>query len=158
MYWKGNFFVPWKTGYNTIYTREKDYTMRQSLILFLTAVIWGVAFVAQSAGMEHLGPFTYNGVRSVLGGLVLIPCIVLLNRIQGRNGSEERDTDGRLQQNPAVDGTVHSKLSSCSTCRLAGRMAIHAVKVEDFHSNIKAHAGSFPGVCFLTIYKNFFLI
>jgi len=135
MYWKGNFFVPWKTGYNTIYTREKDYTMRQSLILFLTAVIWGVAFVAQSAGMEHLGPFTYNGVRSVLGGLVLIPCIVLLNRIQGRNGSEERDTDGRLQQNPAVDGTVHSKLSSCSTCRLAGRMDIHAVKVRDFHSN-----------------------
>ena len=111
------------------------YTMRQSLILFLTAVIWGVAFVAQSAGMEHLGPFTYNGVRSVLGGLVLIPCIVLLNRIQGRNGSEERDTDGRLQQNPAVDGTVHSKLSSCSTCRRAGRMAIHAVKVRDFHSN-----------------------
>ncbi len=111
------------------------YTMRQSLILFLTAVIWGVAFVAQSAGMEHLGPFTYNGVRSVLGGLVLIPCIVLLNRIQGRNGSEERDTDGRLQQNPAVDGTVHSKLSSCSTCRLAGRMDIHAVKVRDFHSN-----------------------
>ncbi len=109
--------------------------MRQSLILFLTAVIWGVAFVAQSAGMEHLGPFTYNGVRSVLGGLVLIPCIVLLNRIQGRNGSEERDTDGRLQQNPAVDGTVHSKLSSCSTCRLAGRMDIHAVKVRDFHSN-----------------------
>ena len=109
--------------------------MRQSLILFLTAVIWGVAFVAQSAGMEHLGPFTYNGVRSVLGGLVLIPCIVLLNRIQGRNGSEERDTDGRLQQNPAVDGTVHRKLSSCSTCRLAGRMDIHAVKVRDFHSN-----------------------
>ncbi len=110
--------------------------MRQSLILFLTAVICGVAFVAQSAGMEHLGPFTYNGVRSVLGGLVLIPCIVLLNRIQGRNGSEERDTDGRLQQNPAVDGTVHSKLSSCSTCRLAGRMAIHAVKVRDFHSKL----------------------
>ncbi len=29
----------------------------------------------------------------------------------------------------------HSKLTSCSACRLAGRMAIHAVKVEDFHSN-----------------------
>ena len=45
------------------------YTVRQSLLLFLTAVIWGVAFVAQSAGMEHLGPFTYNSVRSLLGGL-----------------------------------------------------------------------------------------
>ena len=58
------------------------HTIRQSLLLFLTAVIWGVAFVAQSAGMEYLGPFTYNGIRSVLGGLVLLPCIAFLNRIQ----------------------------------------------------------------------------
>ena len=65
------------------------YTLRQSLILFLTALIWGVAFVAQSAGMEYLGPFTYNGVRSVLGGLVLIPCIALLNRIQSKEKIQE---------------------------------------------------------------------
>lgn len=72
------------------------YTLRQSFILFLTAVIWGVAFVAQSAGMEYLGPFTYNGVRSVLGGLVLLPCIALLNRLQGKNGKEvpcEQETE-----------------------------------------------------------------
>ena len=31
-------------------------------------------------------------------------------------------------------GDLYSKLTSCATCRLAGRMAIHAVKVEDFHS------------------------
>lgn len=71
------------------------FTIRQSLILFLTAVIWGVAFVAQSAGMEYLGPFTYNGVRSVLGGLVLIPCIALLDRIRGKNGPEKKNTDNR---------------------------------------------------------------
>lgn len=77
------------------------YTLRQSCILFLTAVIWGVAFVAQSAGMEYLGPFTYNGVRSVLGGLVLLPCIALLNRIQGRSGSKEdalQKKDGEIQK------------------------------------------------------------
>lgn len=56
------------------------FTVRQSLLLFLTAVIWGVAFVAQSAGMEYIGPFTYNGVRSVLGGLTLLPCIALLDK------------------------------------------------------------------------------
>ncbi len=61
------------------------FKVRQSLLLFLTAVIWGVAFVAQSAGMEHLGPFTYNGSRSVLGGLVLLPCIAFLDRIQGQS-------------------------------------------------------------------------
>lgn len=59
------------------------FILRQSFLLFLTSVIWGVAFVAQSAGMAYVGPFTYNGVRSVLGGLVLLPCIVLLDRVRG---------------------------------------------------------------------------
>lgn len=57
------------------------YTLRQSMLLLLTAAIWGVAFVAQSIGMDYVGPFTFNTVRSLLGGSVLIPCIVLLKRI-----------------------------------------------------------------------------
>lgn len=57
------------------------YTLRQSMLLLLTAAIWGVAFVAQSVGMDYVGPFTFNTVRSLLGGIVLIPCIVLLKRI-----------------------------------------------------------------------------
>ena len=36
-------------------------------LLLLTAVIWGMAFVAQRLGMEHVGPFTYNAVRFALG-------------------------------------------------------------------------------------------
>ncbi len=79
------------------------YTVRQSLLLFLTAVIWGVAFVAQSAGMEHLGPFTYNSVRSLLGGLVLLPCIALLNRIQGRHVPDRKET-GDLQSRRETAG------------------------------------------------------
>ena len=54
--------------------------IKSSLILLLTATIWGVAFVAQSVGMEYIGPFTFNAIRCVLGGLVLIPVILLLNR------------------------------------------------------------------------------
>ena len=68
------------------------FILRQSLLLFLTAVIWGVAFVAQSAGMDYVGPFTYNGVRCILGGLVLLPCILLLDRLQGGR-KEEQETD-----------------------------------------------------------------
>lgn len=44
-------------------------------ILLLTAIIWGMAFTAQSAGMDYVGPFTLNCARSVLGGLVLLPVI-----------------------------------------------------------------------------------
>jgi drug/metabolite transporter (DMT)-like permease len=46
---------------------------RSRLLLVLTAVIWGFAFPAQRAGMEHLGPLVFNGVRFTLGTLVLLP-------------------------------------------------------------------------------------
>ncbi|MCR4839767.1 MAG: DMT family transporter [Eubacterium sp.] len=44
-------------------------------LLFLAAVIWGAAFVAQSAGMEKVGPFTFSTIRFFLGSLVLIPVL-----------------------------------------------------------------------------------
>lgn len=69
------------------------YTLRQSMLLLLTAAIWGVAFVAQSVGMDYVGPFTFNTVRSLIGGIVLIPCIVLLKRINA--GS--KDTAGAAE-------------------------------------------------------------
>ena len=47
--------------------------LKNALLLFLTASIWGVAFVAQSVGMEYVEPFTFNAVRSLIGGFVLIP-------------------------------------------------------------------------------------
>lgn len=70
------------------------FVLRQSLLLFLAAVIWGVAFVAQKEGMDYVGPLTYNGVRNILGGLVLLPCIVLLDRIRGRQPAEDEGHGG----------------------------------------------------------------
>lgn len=46
---------------------------RSDLLLLLTSIVWGFAFVAQKVGMDHVGPFTFNGVRFALGALVLIP-------------------------------------------------------------------------------------
>ena len=45
--------------------------------LLLASVIWGFAFVAQRAGMEHVGPFTFNGVRFLLGSASLVPLLIL---------------------------------------------------------------------------------
>ena len=56
--------------------------IKNSFLLFLTAFIWGSAFVAQSVGMDHVGPFTFNCVRSFVGGLVLIPCITFLRSLK----------------------------------------------------------------------------
>lgn len=103
MFLKGNSYFVARRNERNGWTMT-GYTLRQSFILFLTAMIWGVAFVAQSAGMEYLGPFTYNGVRSVLGGLVLLPCIALLGRMQGKGAaaSGEGSTD-RKQKSKGVD-------------------------------------------------------
>lgn len=49
--------------------------LRGNLMLLLTALIWGSAFVAQTVGMDHVGPFTFNCVRMFLGALVLLPVI-----------------------------------------------------------------------------------
>ena len=46
------------------------------LLLLLTAFLWGTSFVAQSAGMEHIGPFTFNALRYGVGVLVLLPFII----------------------------------------------------------------------------------
>ena len=59
--------------------------LKNSMLLLLTATIWGVAFVAQSAGMDYVGGFTFNCIRSLIGGLVLIPCIFLLRKWRGQS-------------------------------------------------------------------------
>lgn len=46
-----------------------------NIALFITALIWGLGFVAQRAGMEYIGPFTFNAARSFLGALSLLPVI-----------------------------------------------------------------------------------
>lgn len=58
----------------------KKKQLGNSLLLLLTATIWGSAFVAQSVGMEHVGPFTFTFSRSIIGGIVLLPCILLLGK------------------------------------------------------------------------------
>jgi drug/metabolite transporter (DMT)-like permease len=50
------------------------------LMLWITAAIWGFAFVAQRVGMEYIGPFTFNGIRFLLGSASLLPLILILQR------------------------------------------------------------------------------
>lgn len=60
-----------------------------NFLLALTAFIWGSAFVAQSVGMDYLGPFTFNSIRCLMGGIVLIPELLLFKR-NGRKKSQEQ--------------------------------------------------------------------
>ncbi len=54
--------------------------LRGNILLLITALIWGTAFVAQSEGMNYIEPFTYNALRTLLGGLILIPVICIFRK------------------------------------------------------------------------------
>ncbi len=58
----------------------KNKEVKAVLILLLTAAIWGFAFVAQRVGMQHVGAFTFNGVRFALGSVSLLPVIYFFGR------------------------------------------------------------------------------
>ncbi len=49
-------------------------------MLLIAAMIWGAAFVAQTVGMEYVEPFTFQGVRFLLGAVVLLPVIAFLDK------------------------------------------------------------------------------
>ena len=53
--------------------------LRGNLLMLLTSLIWGSAFVAQSVGMEHIGPFTFNMVRNFVATLFLLVVILFLD-------------------------------------------------------------------------------
>lgn len=69
-------------------TRE----VKSVFILLLTAAIWGFAFVAQRVGMQHVGAFTFNGIRFALGSASLIPVIYFFNK-KSKNENSENPKD-----------------------------------------------------------------
>lgn len=56
--------------------------LRGNLLLTITAMIWGSAFVAQSIGGDSLGAFTFNAARSLIAAVFLIPCIFVIKKIE----------------------------------------------------------------------------
>lgn len=54
--------------------------IKSTVLLFLTAIIWGFAFVAQRVGADYVGTFTFNGIRFLLGSFSLIPVILIFER------------------------------------------------------------------------------
>ena len=83
------------------------FVLRQSALLLLAATIWGVAFVAQSVGMDYVGPFTFLASRSVIGALVLVPYILL------REKKTEKIKNGNM-----ADGKLLIMGGVCCGCLL----------------------------------------
>ena len=67
--------------------QKQQIHLKNSLLLLLAAIIWGIAFVAQSVGMDYVGGFTFNAVRSLIGSAVLVPLILILERKNSDNSA-----------------------------------------------------------------------
>lgn len=102
----------------------KKRQIRNSLMLLLAATIWGTAFVAQSVGMEYVEPFTFTFVRSIIGGIVLIPCIWFLRKLK-----ELENKSGAVDFEAADGAATETDASTVSqTAARAGRPLV--TKVE----------------------------
>lgn len=92
-----------KVRSNTMNSRA----LKSDILLFITALIWGFAFVAQRLGMEYVGPFTFNGIRFALGALVLCPFVLLKGSRKGLPaGPAESAEGGRVLKVGILAGLV----------------------------------------------------
>ncbi|MBQ9420951.1 MAG: DMT family transporter [Lachnospiraceae bacterium] len=114
--------------------------MKGNLMLLLTALIWGTAFVAQSTGMDHVGPFTYNGIRNLIAAIVLIPVIMFFDRMKSEgvltspedpvspSGSDDANAGRRIS---SPTGQASGKGASASAAPRSDAAAINRRSYRD---------------------------
>ena len=86
----------------------KSVTFRADALLLLVALIWGTGFAAQRAGMAHVGPMTFTGLRLAIGALVLLPLFWIRRSRASRSddaGRAEASAGTRLRRG-LLAGTV----------------------------------------------------
>ncbi len=86
--------------------KPSENRLRGNLTLLVTAFIWGAAFVAQSVGMDYVGPFTFNFVRSMIGGLVLIPSLFFLDKMKLTQAPQNRAQVKQLAAGGIICGVL----------------------------------------------------
>ena len=81
-------------------------TIKRSLFCLLAAVVWGISFVSQRSAMEQdMGPFTFNGIRMLLGSLVLIPFIFII-RAKGEYKTFDLTKKKEYNKNTIIGGLL----------------------------------------------------
>lgn len=98
---------------------------KNNFLLVLTALIWGCAFVAQSVGIEYVGPFTMNSVRTILGGLTLLPVIFVLDRMKKKDEDTKMisEEDQKKERKTLLLGGV------CCGCLLAVASSVQQIGI-----------------------------
>ncbi|QIB70339.1 DMT family transporter [Aminipila butyrica] len=85
--------------------------IRANILLLLTALIWGSAFVAQIKGMDNLGPFSFACVRNLVGAVFLIPVIFMLDKLEEKNRpqvplAEKTEEEKKAERKVLITGGI----------------------------------------------------
>ena len=86
---------------------------KNTFLLLLTAFIWGIAFVAQSVGMDYVGPLTFNASRFIIGAIFLIPCIAFLDKLK------EKENQAACKNIPAAPQNKKVLITGGICCGIA---------------------------------------
>lgn len=107
-------FISWHVeparGVQEFMQEENSYF--HSFLLFVAAVIWGCAFVAQSVGMDYVGPLTFLTARSVLSVVALTPAVIHIER---KRRQLQTPTERLLTKDALIKGGL-----ICGLCMFAG--------------------------------------
>lgn len=100
--------------------------LKGNLMLLICALIWGSAFVAQSVGMDHVGPFTFQAVRSLIGGAVLIPVILIFDLIGKKRGDKKPPEEKGDRKTLIAGGVICGAVLCAASCFQQFGIAIDA--------------------------------
>lgn len=112
--------------------------IRNFILLVLTALIWGSSFVAQKSGGPQVGAFTFNGIRSFIGGLFLVGFILLRTLISKQSAVPKTREE---KKNLLIGGT------------LCGVVLFIATSLQQIGLNLGASAGTagFLTACYMVL-------
>lgn len=96
----------------------KKQNLKGTVILMITALLWGLGFIAQSAGRENIGTNTFNSIRMFLAVLVLLPISLVIEKKERKIMAKPKDKKPLFKAG-VICGTVLCIASSIQTEALA---------------------------------------
>ena len=93
---------------------------KNAFLLFMAAFIWGIAFVAQSSAAEFIRPFSFNGIRCLIGGITLLPLVAVTLRKNNKTLTSQESCDKNRHSNPLVNKTGLIGGICCGICLCLG--------------------------------------
>lgn len=96
--------------------------IKGTVLLLLAAILWGASFVFQNEGAQIIDPIAFNGLRSLLGSLALLPVIVFMSMVNKKKGNTEKQT--KQERRTLLLGGLVCGLALC----LAGTLQTLGIK------------------------------